>query len=135
MEGSAPPLKRVKSGDAAATPATAATAAPPAPLGGVFVAVADELAALEKLLTENDSEFQARFPEDPRLPPTGSDSGGYGGYKYPTAVVELIRECQQGHAVVVVSEGAGEELLGGDGAIDQAAQAAGAHQNLPPIGA
>eukprot|EP01043_Picozoa_sp_COSAG02_P024476 COSAG02_NODE_1338_length_13189_cov_28.102292_4_plen_60_part_00 len=40
----------------------------------------------------------------------------------------------QGHAVVVVSEGAGEELLGAGGAIDQAAQAAGAHQTLPPIG-
>ena len=40
----------------------------------------------------------------------------------------------QGHAVVVVSEGAGEELLGAGGTIDQAAQAAGAHQKLPPIG-
>lgn len=40
----------------------------------------------------------------------------------------------KGHAVVVVSEGAGEELLGAGGALDQAAQAAGIHQTLPPIG-
>eukprot|EP01048_Picozoa_sp_COSAG05_P004500 COSAG05_NODE_245_length_12989_cov_32.994725_1_plen_181_part_00 len=40
----------------------------------------------------------------------------------------------QGHAVVVVSEGAGEELLGQVAALDQASQAAGAHAKLPPIG-
>jgi 6-phosphofructokinase 1 len=41
----------------------------------------------------------------------------------------------QGHCVVVVSEGAGEELLGThQKKLDQAAQAAGAHAALPAIG-
>ena len=47
-------------------------------------------------------------------------------------VADVVK--RQGHAVVVVSEGAGEELLGEASAVAQADQAAGAHQKLPPIG-
>eukprot|EP00931_Biecheleriopsis_adriatica_P036417 TRINITY_DN20981_c0_g1_i2.p1 TRINITY_DN20981_c0_g1~~TRINITY_DN20981_c0_g1_i2.p1 ORF type:complete len:554 (-),score=88.69 TRINITY_DN20981_c0_g1_i2:133-1794(-) len=46
--------------------------------------------SLRRLLEEAPDAFQLRFPENPRLPATGSEK--YGEHGFPTLVVVLVRE-------------------------------------------